>query len=211
MLLSKFVYYNIPLEDVRAASVGWCVGAGLWHTGTSWLLSQYHFSALDLAESSGASQQSRLGPCTSCHSRGFLKTSVCDLQSLCTVECLGYKVYSRTVLWCFTVGSANCYSGLVWSGFWDWMPWFWPCVKHKLGCLIQVSSLVYRQDFCLGDSAGVRWICGQAYTKDLESLLEMLDMSLLQSETMFLSSLLPVMINKFWHCEGFITAGVLIL
>lgn len=37
------------------------MGAGSWHTGTSCLSSQYHFSALDLAESSGASQQSGLG------------------------------------------------------------------------------------------------------------------------------------------------------
>lgn len=52
---------NIPLEDLKVASVGWWVGTGLWHTGMSCPLSQYHFSALALAESSGTSQQSGLG------------------------------------------------------------------------------------------------------------------------------------------------------
>lgn len=29
-----------------------------------------------------------------------------------------------------------------------------PCVKHKLGCLVQISSLVLRQDFCPDESEG---------------------------------------------------------
>lgn len=54
---------NIPFEDLEVASHRDQpeVGAGLWQTGTSCLFSQYHFSALVLAESSGASQQTGLG------------------------------------------------------------------------------------------------------------------------------------------------------
>lgn len=33
-------------------------------------------------------------------------------------------------------------------------------------------------------------------------------MSLLESKIMFPSTLLPVMLNKLWHCEGFVTAGI---
>lgn len=46
------------------------------------------------------------------------------------------------------------------------------CVKHKLGYLIQISPLIYRQDFCLGESAGGKMNLWPGYTKDLERLLE---------------------------------------
>lgn len=76
------------------------MGAGFWHTGMSCLLSRYHFSALDLAESSGASQQSGLGHVLPVIQGDFLKLMSVICQSFCSMECPGfleYKVYSRNV------------------------------------------------------------------------------------------------------------------
>lgn len=45
-------------------------------------------------------------------------------------------------------------------------------MKHTLVCLIWISSLADRQDFCLGGSAGGKVDLWPGHTKDLESLLD---------------------------------------
>lgn len=102
---------NLPLEDLKVASEGYWVGAGLWRRGMS---CQYHFSALDLADSSGASQQSGLGHVLPVIQGNFLKPVSVRYQSLCGVECLGflrYRVYSRKVYAAFPLGQPTAIRG----------------------------------------------------------------------------------------------------
>lgn len=102
---------NLPLEDLKVASEGYWVGAGLWRRGMS---CQYHFSSLDLADSSGASQQSGLGHVLPVIQGDFLKPVSVRYQSLCGVECLGflrYQVYSRKVYAAFPLGQPTAIRG----------------------------------------------------------------------------------------------------